>query len=163
MRSTHQPLTFHSIQSFCNSFIHSFCNSFCNSFFNSFIHSFCNSFIHSFCNSFFNSFIHSPIHSFCNSFIHSLIHSFSFASKPKGVFRKESMMCASSVGLSNSTVKYVWIDVDADAPENQNPVTQNDECEFTELVIAPIEGLSSFLSGFFSSFLFAFPSRCFCL
>jgi len=51
------------------------------------------------------------------------------------------------MAVSNTTSALAQAVIDGDLPENNNPPTQNDDGEFTEVVLAPVDNIIPFLKG----------------
>ncbi|KAI3433956.1 hypothetical protein D9Q98_003758 [Chlorella vulgaris] len=54
---------------------------------------------------------------------------------------EETAICVSDPGMSNANMRYVTLEVDADAPENQNVVQQLEDGEFIQVELVPWAGL----------------------
>lgn len=67
------------------------------------------------------------------------------------------------MAVASTTSAVVQAVVNGDLPENDNPPLQNDSGEFTEVVLAPVDGLIPFLLGndqlFILSFVLSFVHR----
>jgi hypothetical protein len=51
------------------------------------------------------------------------------------------------MAVANTTSAVVQAVVDGDLPENDNPPVKNDDGEFTEVVLVPMDNLIPFLHG----------------
>jgi ADP-ribose pyrophosphatase len=55
-------------------------------------------------------------------------------------------------GMSDEVCVLATVEVDATLPENQHPVTELEDSEFIEVIMAPLDNLLEFILGACESF-----------